>query len=101
MIASAPFFERRTLDMFIRCMDRKNETRELTDIHINSEDIRRIYILEDTKKAAEEACTVVAELRTANIHKEVLCKGTRCVCEAFKEKLISLLGVFEFQMEGN
>lgn len=87
--------------MFIKCVDRNGDTRSLTNIHINSEDIRRVYVVEDEKKATKNKATVVAELRTTNIHKELLFEGSKAQCEAFQTKLLSMLGVFEFRMETN
>lgn len=87
--------------MFIKCVDRNGETRSLKSIHINSEDIRRVYVVQDEKKADKNKAAVVAELRTTNIHKEVLFEGTMAHCEAFQTKLLSMLGVFEFHMETN
>ncbi len=80
--------------MLVKCKDRVNDTRVLSNIHIAVDSIRRVYIAANLNAGDSEICSVCAELNTTNLHKEILCQGTKEECDSYIKELLSHVGVF-------
>lgn len=83
--------------MLVKCKERVNGTRVLSNIHIAADSIRRLYIASNLNADDSEMCCVCAELKTTNLHKEILYQGTKEECTSYIKEVTHHIGVFEYR----